>query len=342
MDDEAQARHRPPTLDDVAALAGVGRGTVSRAINGAPNVSEHSRASIMAAVEALGYVPNKAARSLVTRRTDSVTLVISESEERFFSEPFFADVVRAISGALAESSRPLLLAMAQTAEQHRTLEHYLLSQHVDGVMLLSLHGRDPLPERLEERGLPTVLGGRPPHGVPVSYVDVDNVGGALEAVRHLLDRGRRRVACIEGPSDMSVSADRLAGYRTALSEHDVPADDALVETGDFTEEGGRAAMRALLDRVPDLDAVFASSDLMAAGALSELHAQGRKVPADVAVVGFDDAPVARHTRPALTTVHQPIEAMGRAMVDLLLARIEGRQTEAHVVLAPHLVVRESS
>ena len=342
MVDEAQGRQRPPTLDDVAALAGVGRGTVSRAINGAPNVSEHSRASIMAAVKELGYVPNKAARSLVTRRTDSVTLVISESEERFFSEPFFADVVRAISSALAVLSRPLLLSMAQTVEQHRSLENYLLSQPVDGVMLLSLHGHDPLPERLEERGLPTVLGGRPPRGVPVSYVDVDNVGGAVAAVRHLLDRGRRRVAFIEGPSDMSVSADRLAGYRTALQEHGITPDPDLVETGDFTEEGGRVAMGTLLARVPDLDAVFASSDLMAAGALSELHARGRSVPRDVAVVGFDDAPIARHTQPTLTTVHQPIEAMGRAMVDLLVARIEGRQTEAHVVLAPHLVVRESS
>ena len=119
-------------------------------------------------------------------------------------------------------------------------------------------------------------------------------------------------------------------------------DPDLVETGDFTEEGGRVAMGTLLARVPDLDAVFASSDLMAAGALSELHAGGRSVPRDVAVVGFDDAPIARHTQPTLTTVHQPIEEMGRAMVDLLVARIEGRQTEAHVVLAPHLVVRESS
>ncbi len=342
MDDKSHAQNRLPTLDDVAALAGVGRGTVSRAINGAPNVSARSRAAVMAAVETLGYVPNRAARSLVTRRNDSVTLVISESEERIFSEPFFAAVVRGISGALAASSQTLLLTMVQTADQHRALENYLVSQHVDGVMMLSLHGQDPLPGRLESRGLPIVLGGRPPEGVEVSYVDVDNVAGARDAVRHLLTTGRRRVAVIGGPEDMAVSADRMSGYAGAHEELGLKLDPTLTEPGDFTEEGGRTAMKALLDRAPDIDAVFAASDLMAAGALRELDSRGRRVPADVAVVGFDDAPVARHTQPQLTTVHQPIEAMGRTMVELLLARIEGRPTQSYQVLAPHLVVRESS
>jgi DNA-binding LacI/PurR family transcriptional regulator len=342
MSDDVAAERRMPTLDDVAALAGVGRGTVSRAVNGAPHVSERSYARVMDAVERLGYVPNTAARSLVTRRADTVTLVISESEERIFSEPFFAGVVRGISSALARTSRPLLLAMAQTAEQHRNLEHYLMSQRVDGVMLLSLHGDDHLLGRLEKRGLPTVLGGRPPHAELTSYVDVDNVGGGCAATDHLLDTGRRRVAVITGPLDMAVSSDRLTGYRRALEAHDVPFDPALVATGDFTEAAGRTAVATLLARAPDLDAVFASSDLMAAGALRELQRTGRRVPADVAVVGFDDAPVAQHTEPQLSTVHQPVEAMGRAMVELLMARIHGRQAGSHVVLAPHLVVRASS
>jgi DNA-binding LacI/PurR family transcriptional regulator len=342
MGDDLAKQHRMPTLDDVAALAGVGRGTVSRAINGAPNISQHAYALVMAAVEELGYVPNKAARSLVTRRADTVTLVISESEERFFSEPFFAGVVRGISAALVETSRPLLLAMAQTVKQHESLEHYLMSQHVDGVMLLSLHGDAPLLGRLEQRGLPTVLGGRPPHNEPISFVDVDNVQGGCEATEHLLSIGRRRVAIIQGPADMAVSDDRLVGYRQALDKHGVPFDADLVGLGDFTEPGGQSAMAALLERAPDLDGVFASSDLMAAGALRALGRADRRVPEDVAVVGFDDAPVAQHTDPQLTTVHQPVEEMGRAMVELLMARIEGREAGTHVVLAPHLVVRASA
>jgi DNA-binding LacI/PurR family transcriptional regulator len=342
MSDDVAKQHRLPTLDDVAALAGVGRGTVSRVINDAPHVSEHSHALVVAAIEQLGYVPNRAARSLVTRRADTVTLVISESEERFFSEPFFAGVVRGISAALAETSRPLLLAMAQTEQQHENLEHYLMAQHVDGVMLLSLHGDDRLLGRLERRGLPTVLGGRPPHNEPTSFVDVDNVSGGSEATAHLLATGRRRIAHIQGPVDMAVSSDRLIGYRKALADHGVPYDPDLVGTGDFTEPGGQSAMASLLERAPDLDAVFASSDLMAAGALRALHQHGREVPSDVAVVGFDDAPVARHTDPQLTTIHQPVEEMGRAMVELLMSRIAGRQAGAHVVLEPHLVVRDSA
>lgn len=335
-------RTRMPTLDDVAALAGVGRGTVSRVVNGAPHVSEQASAKVLAAVEQLGYVPNKAARSLVTRRAETVTLVISESEERVFTEPFFADVVRGISAALVERSRPLLLAMAQTVAQHESLEQYLLGQHVDGVMLLSLHGDAPLLGELERRGLPTVIGGRPPHGADLSFVDVDNVAGGRTATAHLLERGRRCVAVITGPPDMSVSIDRLDGYRQALADAGIPGDERLVEAGDFTEAGGQAAMERLLDREPALDAVFASSDLMASGAVRALLSRGHDVPRDVAVVGFDDAPVARHTEPQLTTMHQPVEQMGRSMVELLVARIEGRPAEHHVVLPPHLVVRASS
>jgi DNA-binding LacI/PurR family transcriptional regulator len=342
MNDGGVGRHRLPTLDDVAALAGVGRGTVSRVVNGAPHVSEDAAARVLAAIEQLGYVPNKAARSLVTRRAETVTLVISESEERVFTEPFFAAVVRGISAALVERSRPLLLAMAQTVAQHESLEQYLLGQHVDGVMLLSLHGDAPLLGELERRGLPTVIGGRPPHGEDLSFVDVDNVAGGFEATTHLLDRGRRCIAIITGPPDMAVSADRLQGYRDALTQRGVDVDEDLVVAGDFTETGGQAAMSALLDRAPHLDAVFASSDLMASGAVRALLGRGLRVPEDVAVVGFDDAPVARHTEPQLTTMHQPVEQMGRSMVELLVARIEGRPTENHVMLAPHLVVRASS
>jgi DNA-binding LacI/PurR family transcriptional regulator len=342
MGEDEPGRARMPTLDDVAALAGVGRGTVSRVVNGAPHVSPQASARVLAAVEQLGYVPNKAARSLVTRRAETVTLVISESEERVFTEPFFADVVRGISAALVERSRPLLLAMAQTVAQHESLEHYLLGQHVDGVMLLSLHGDAPLLGELERRGLPTVIGGRPPDGQDLSFVDVDNVTGGAIATGHLLERGRRCVAIITGPPDMSVSIDRLAGYRQALADAGIAADERLVVAGDFTETGGQAAMELLLDRFPHLDAVFASSDLMASGAVRALLARGLEVPRDVAVVGFDDAPVARHTEPQLTTMHQPVEQMGRSMVELLVARIEGRPTEHHVILAPHLVVRASS
>ena len=336
-----------PTLDQVAAHAGVGRGTVSRVINGSPQVSPEAREAVRKAIADLGYVPNRAARALVTRRTESVALVVSESEERLFGEPFFAGIVRGVSSALAETDMQLWLAMAQSSAERTLIEPHLTDQHVDGVLLLSLHDDDPLPSVLARRGLPTVLGGRPAHMLNavdngLSYVDNDNAGGACAAVEFLLAQGRRRIAAIAGPQDMAVGVARLRGYRAAmLSFANGNPTDRLVAYGDFSEASGAAAMERLLHYTPDLDAVFAASDLMAAGALRALHAHGRDVPGDVAVVGFEDSAVARQTQPPLTTVHQAVEGMGREMVRLLLARIGGGPAHS-TVLDTHLVVREST
>jgi len=326
-----------PTLDAVAARAGVGRGTASRVLNGSAQVSAQARAAVEAAIAELGYVPNRAARSLVTQRTDSVALFVSESQERVFGEPFFAGVLRGINAALIETPLQLWLAMAASAAQRSRIEQHLTAHHVDGVLLLSLHDDDPMPSVLRARGMPFVLGGyplRPEFGDP--FVDVDNTGGAQQAVEHLRALGRRRIATVAGPQDMAVGRERLAGYRRAVDGR------PLVEIGDFTEEGGATAMRTLLEREPALDAVFVASDLMACGALRVLREAGRDVPGDVALVGFEDAPFARQTQPALTTVHQPAEEMGRRMAELLIALIAGISADSHVLLDTHLVRRASS
>jgi DNA-binding LacI/PurR family transcriptional regulator len=337
-----------PTLDEVAARAGVGRGTVSRVVNGSPQVSPRARARVEEAIAELGYVPNRAARALVTQRTDSVALVVSESGERLFGEPFFAGIVRGISSGLAATNLQLWLAMAQSPAERERVEHHLTAQHVDGVLLLSLHDADPLPTVLEERGLPTVLGGRParmlrPGAKPAYFVDVDNAGGARQAVEYLLHRGRHQVATIAGPQDMAVGVTRLAGYREAMVVRGEPVDPDLVEYGDFSEASGAAAMCRLLDRRPGLDAVFVASDLMAAGAIRALRERGRRVPDDVAVVGFEDSSIARQTEPPLTTVHQPVEEMGREMARLLVARINKSEPVdlPYVLLDTHMVARES-
>ncbi len=331
-----------PTVDAVAAAAGVSRGTVSRVINDSPRVSPQAREAVHRAIAELGYVPNRAARSLVTQRTDTVALVVSESEERFFGEPFFAGIVRGVSAELSGTDLQLLVAVAQSAAEHERLEHYLTSQHVDGVLLLSLHGRDPLPERLERRGVPTVLCGRPTGYQPVSYVDADNAGGARQAVGYLIERGRRRIATIAGPADMEVGHQRLTGYSDALRAGGLPYRAELVAPGDFSEPSGAAGMRALLDRVPDLDAVFAASDPMAFGAMRVLRKRGLRVPDDVAVIGFDDSPLAPHAAPPLTTVHQPVAELGRQMTRLLVERVRGEAAEPAVILGTNLVVRESA
>jgi len=177
----------------------------------------------------------------------------------------------------------------------------------------------------------------------VSYVDVDNQGGAHSAVAHLIAAGRQVVATVAGPTDMAPGVDRLAGYRDALVEAGLGTDPGLEAVGDFTQESGAAAMERLLQARPDIDAVFAASDLMAAGALSVLTAAGRRVPEDVAVVGFDDSPVASSTRPPLTSVRQPIEEMGHEMARLLIDAIEGGDAvPRRVILATELIERASS
>jgi len=332
-----------PTLEEVAALAGVGRGTVSRVINGSPRVSEKAREAVQTAIAELGYVPNRAARTLVTSRTDSIALIVPEAETRLFSEPYFSDIISGVSAELAETDMQLLLILVRNQRERERLSAYLRAQRVDGVLLVSVHQDDPLPSLLESLEIPSVLAGRRSDLEPLSYVHADNAGGARMAVRHLLRRGCEQVATITGPLDMEVAWARLGGYRRALEEAGRPYEEELVGLADFTEEGGRLAMRELLERRPGLDAVFCASDVMAAGAMQVLRAAGRQVPGQVAVIGFEDSIVARHTDPPMTSVRQPTEEMGRTMVRLLLDEIADRgRARRQVVLATELVVRDSA
>ncbi|MET9111683.1 LacI family DNA-binding transcriptional regulator [Streptomyces zhihengii] len=332
-----------PTIKTVAARAGVGRTTVSRVINGSSLVSDEARSAVMTAIAELGYVPNSVARGLVTSRTDSVALVVPESESRLGSEPYFSAVIRGVSTGLADTRTQLQLVLVRDAGERDQLTRSVTERRVDGVLLVSVHADDPLPGLLEEMGLPTVLAGRRSPGESLSHVYADNLGGAASAVRHLLAGSRRTVTTVAGPMDMDVGLSRLRGWRQALDAAGRPSGEDLVAVADFTEEGGRRAMGELLDRVPSLDAVFVASDVMAAGALRELRTRGRRVPEDVAVVGFDDSFLARHTDPPLTTVRQPVEELGVTITRLLLAEIADPSTpRQHVVLPTELVVRGSA
>ncbi|MFP8963513.1 LacI family DNA-binding transcriptional regulator [Streptomyces nanhaiensis] len=343
--------HGPrPTLEAVAAHAGVSRATVSRVVNGGAGVRKSLRDRVQASVAELGYVPNSAARSLVTRRTGAVAVVIAEPETRVFSDPFFAQQLRGISRELAARDTQLLLMLLEGRTDYDRIGRYLAGGHVDGALMFSLHRDDPLPSMANASGLPTVFGGRP--GWPgaeddpdLLYVDTDNRGGARQAVEHLRRRGRRRIAVITGPLDQTSALDRLDGYLDALGLTE--PDPALIAHGDFTAEGGERAMAELLDRSPGLDAVFAGNDLTATGALRTLRARGLRVPQDVAVVGYDDLEQAAWAEPALTTVRQDIQGMGQMMAELLLQRLgladaSGGGRPAPVVTPARLVVRASS
>lgn len=330
-----------PTLEQVAARAGTSRATASRVVNGSTRVSPQARAAVERAIDELGYQPNRAARSLVTRRSDSIGLVVTESEERIFGEPFFASLIRGVSDALAGTDIQLVLLLNRS-DQERSRVKRFLSTHVDGVLLVSAHADEPLLEQLVNGSVPAVLAGRPLRPTSLPYVDVDNVHGAVEAVTYLIEQGRRRIATITGPQDMAAGIDRLAGYRQAVEDLR-GIDETMVATGDFSTASGERAARELLERHPDLDAIFAASDLMAVGALQVLQRSGRRVPDDVAVIGFDDSVVATTTHPRLSSVNQPIGDLGRQMILRLREALDGPSlVPSATVLPTHLVLRDST
>jgi DNA-binding LacI/PurR family transcriptional regulator len=310
-------------------------------VNGSTAVTPQVRAVVLRAVQDTGYIPNLAARSLATQRTDSIALVLAEAANRVFSDDqFFRGIMRGVSQVAEEAGKQVLLMLAGTPDSHDRVERYARAGHVDGVLVASVHGADPLPMALARTGVPVVCSGRPLGRSSVPYVDVDSVGGAGAAVRHLLDSGRQRVATIAGPPDMVAGVDRLAGYRRALRRF--PRRRSAVAFGDFTRDSGAAAMRTLIGQDSALDAVFAANDLMAHGALGTLRAAGRRVPDDVAVIGFDDIESARYAEPPLTTVRQPIVEMGRLLARQLLRLAAGGPVEPAVVLPTVLIVREST
>ncbi|MEV8440649.1 LacI family DNA-binding transcriptional regulator [Actinosynnema sp. NPDC051121] len=337
--ERSKAARNRPTIHDVAAAAGVSRGTVSRALNGGRNVSPAALEAVLKAVRTTGYVANPAARSLVTQRAHSVAFVLTEPQQRLFEDPNFSILLQGCTQELAEVDVPVLLMTASTEVERKRTSRFIAAGHVDGVLLVSSHTGNPLLDELRDSGIPVVACGKPlGHERQVAYAAADDRSGARLMVEHLLSRGRRRIATITGPPDTPGGVERLAGYRDVLGESASPD---LIAHGDYSRAGGEAAMAALLERAPDLDAVFVASDLMAAGALNVLHDSGRRVPQDVAVGGFDDSSIATSTRPALTTVRQPFQRITREMVRLLLEQIRGEPPAASI-LPTELVVRAST
>lgn len=321
---------RSPTLEDVATRAGVSRATASRVVNDDPRVRESARAAVAAAIADLGYRPNRAARSLVVREPDSVSVLIHEPDERIFADPFFWGLLRGVSQRLAQTRLQMVLLMGDPVRDAERMERYLRGGHTDGVIVVSAHRAEGLVAALTQTRLPTVFVGRPlagPDAFP--YVDVDNREGGRLAAARLVERGCTRVATITGPWDMAAGVDRRDGCHDVLTGAGLRSD--LVEEADFTARGGAAAMRRLLEREPDLDGVFVASDLMAVAAMGELRAAGRRVPEDVALVGFDDSAAAGVTTPPLTTVTNPVGEMAVRATELLLARMAGEDVGPEIL-----------
>ncbi|RMB61738.1 LacI family DNA-binding transcriptional regulator [Tessaracoccus antarcticus] len=333
-------RSKAPTLEMVAHHAGVSRATVSRVVNGAATVDKQMVEVVQRSIDALNYVPNRAARSLARRRTQSIALVVPESAAKVFADPFFASVVQGIALELAPTDYTLNMIIESEAQAPKT-RRYLLGGNVDGALVVSHHTGDHSWAELSDM-LPVVFGGRPlvRSDSEHHFVDVDNLRGARIAVQYLIDRGRTHVATIAGPQDMPPGLDRLTGWAQVLAEAGLQP--GPVAYGDFTADSGAAAMRTLLEGGEPIDAVFVANDQMALGAYPVLREAGRRIPDDVAVVGFDDSYFSASTDPPLTTVHQPLVEMGAEMARVLVNLIEGRPTETATVMDGTLVERGSA
>ncbi|MEQ7007732.1 LacI family DNA-binding transcriptional regulator [Actinopolymorpha sp. B17G11] len=331
---------RMPTIDDVAKLAGVSRGTVSRVLNGGHYVSPGALAAVQRAVRDSGYMVNASARSLVTKRSNAVAFVLSEPQERLFTDPNFSVLLPACTQALAAEGLSLILMVAADEEERNRVLRYVHSRHVDGVLLVSTHGGDPVFGALQRSQIPAVACGRPlDHEVTIPFVSADDREGGRQMTRYLRERGHQHIAIIGGPQDTAGGYDRLQGYRDILGRRALKR--LTVCTPDFGYEAGKRAMRELIGANPDIDAVFAASDLLASGALTTLRRSGRRVPDDVAVGGFDDSSIAATSDPPLTTIRQPLEQVAKEMVEVLLALIRHEPASSRV-LPTQLVVRSSA
>ncbi|MFK3836020.1 LacI family DNA-binding transcriptional regulator [Microbacterium sp. NPDC087868] len=325
------------TIEEVAAAAGVSRSTVSRVVNGSTAVSPEALAAVHDAIERLNYVPNRAARSLASRQTHAIALIVPEDTTRFFGDPFFAAIVAGITGTLRTSDYLLNLLIASDDPGDK-MTGFVRNGGVDGALLVSHHTSDAFIDRIAD-AVPVVYGGRPVRTRETDYVvDVDNVAGAREAVRRLVDIGRTRIATISGPLTMLSSIDRVQGFREALA--DAGLTPFAEEEGDYSEASGADAARRIL-AAGRPDAIFVASDLMARGALTALRASGIRVPDDIALVGFDDSSVALSCDPQLTTMRQPMYAQGEAMAQVLLSRLAGGDPPRTTILPTELVVRAS-
>ena len=328
------------TLEDIARMSGVSRSTVSRVINGDPNVSERTRSRVQDIIQSVDFHPNIAARSLAAGRTHVLGLVIPTGVTTIFADPYFPLVIQGVAAACNARGYSVMLWLAEPEHERKTISQILSSSLIDGVIVSSMQIDDPLIERLSESSRPYVTIGRHPTNEKLNYVDVDNRLGSYQGVTYMLRRGRRRVAIINGPENTIASCDRYQGYQEALRERGLPLLEELVDRGEFADAPAYQAMKRLLPHRPD--AVFATSDAMAFAAMRAIREAGLRIPQDIGVLGFDDIPPAAHTNPPLTTIRQPIQQTGSVAAELLIDLIERPDPQPRrVVLPTELVIRSS-
>lgn len=331
----------PLTLEDIARMSGVSRSTVSRVINGDPNVHDKTRERVNTVINRIGFQPNLAARGLAVGRTGVLGMVIPLGVASLFSDPYFPILIQGVSSTCNSADYSVMLWLGEPEYERRTIANILYNGLVDGVIVSSMLLDDPLIERLAESDRPFLTIGRHPTKEHINYVDVDNRIGSYQVVSHLLRSGRRRIGVINGPGNTIAGQDRFQGYQDALHDRGLPLNPELISEGDYSEISGYHAMHRLLQA--RAEAVFAASDAMAFGAMRAIKEAELHIPEDIAVAGFDDIPLAAISDPPLTTVRQPILRTGSLAAQTLIDIIERPDPKPRRVILPiELVIRSST
>lgn len=334
-------RPKRSTIFDVAAEAGVSRGTVSRVLNGEPYVSDSARTAIEAAIAKVGYVRNTAARNLARQSSGAIALIVHEPNSVFVDDPNIGNILLGTNGALSKADYQLVTLVIETDRDSERVSGYLGGGFVDGAIIVSAREGDPISQAIADLRLPAVMIGRPDNQPQLPWVGIDNRGAAAQIATRLTATGRHRIGMIAAGLDRDSGRDRLAGFQDALGDD---FDARLVSQQPFYSfAAGMAGMIELLDREPALDGVFAASDAVAAGAIDVLRARGRRVPDDVGIVGFDDSAWALRCQPLLSTVRQPAALLGARAAELVLEQIaSGGASGDGVVLDTEVVWRASA
>ncbi len=329
-------------LEEIGRLAGVSRSTVSRVVNGSPNVSPEAQKRVEAVIAETGYQPHAAARSLASNRTGVFGLVIPSAAETLFDDPYFGRLILGVTSATNAMGATLALFLFnQESDGESIIPRVVNPGLVDGVIVTANEMGNPLIDHLQRVGMPYVIVGRPDDSRSTLSVDADNRGGARLAAEHLLTLNRSRLGLIAPPSNSTAGVDRRHGFLERLAESNVDVGDRIAE-GNWTEDSGREAMAALLSSADPPDAVFVGSDRMAVGALRAIRDAGLACPDDIALVSFDGILPPDQTVPRLTSITQPVAEVGERAARLLEAAVNGTATTPdHVVFTTRLVVRES-
>ncbi|QSO52128.1 LacI family DNA-binding transcriptional regulator [Alicyclobacillus curvatus] len=331
------------TIRDVAKAAGVSITTVSRALNGYADVNLDTKRKVLEVAERLNYHPSQVARSLVMRRTRTIGLLISDFNREPGGQYFMFDVLAGIHERLSAVGYDLMLVSTTTAEQR--LVSYLdlcTERRFEGVIVMGIRLDDPYVHEVVEAPLPSVVIDLPLISKHCAYVMTDNVNGARFAVRHLMERGHRKIGFVNGHQQAAVSQERRRGYEEACRIHGIPFTEDWIYDADFTLQGGMHGLQELKSRHKDMTAIFFASDLMAIGALQHCRTQGIQVPQDVAIIGFDNIDLTQFVTPTMSTIGQPRYEMGTTAVELLLGMLDENRLPEGRMLSPELIVRETS